>query len=308
MALIKENFQGDELNIFTGGIYKVINDFYPKYPKIYPEVFYEEKTSQGEMHNKFYNGLEYMEETHDNVESVTEDAFQEIGRVIVKPRTYSRQLVLGMDAVADDLAGVLRDVKKASTKIVKSDIDTKEYHAAQIFNNAASTTGGYDGVALASASHTATTGGNQSNYAATDLDESALNTAIIAMWNRKNDKNLPIRLTPEILYVSPTLFPTAWKIVNSMQVAGGSLNDKNWVNDVMNIKVIANPWLTDTDAWYLIAKENKMDGDGLVFYNREPLQTKIVTEESKRRHVVLYWSRYLFTWLDWRYVQVSVGA
>ena len=308
MALIKEQFQGDELNIFTGGIHKIFNDVYPKYPKIYPEIFATEKVSSGEMHDKFYNGLEYLEETSDNVDSVTEDAFQEIGRVIHKPKTFSRQLVLGMDAVSDDLGGVLKDVMKASKKIVKAEIDTKEYHAANIFNNATSTTGGYDGVALASASHTATVGGNQSNYAATDLDASALETAIVAMWNRKNDKNLPIKLTPGILLCSPTLYPTAVTVLKSKQKPGTSLNDENWVESEMGIKPVMNPWITDTDSWILIAKENMLEGDGLMYKDREALNFMLTTEPSRRRHVLVYWSRFLFTWGDWRYVQYSAGA
>ena len=108
---------------------------------------------------------------------------------------------------------------------------TIENVAAFLYNNAFVstyfTTG--DGVALASAAHTHTTGGTFSNVLtpAADLSESALEDLTIQIMGATSDRGLLINVMPKSLHVPRQELYNAQRILKSTQQSGTANNDVN---------------------------------------------------------------------------------
>lgn len=131
------------------------------------------------------------------------------------------------------------EISKLERDLNRSVDDTIETFAFGILNNATSAAQGYqtgfDGLALASASHTRLDGGAvQSNYANTALSYTALQDALVAMRKIKNDRGRPVRFDPKTLYISIDLMHTAEELLGSslnprVTTTSGS-DDRNAVN------------------------------------------------------------------------------
>jgi hypothetical protein len=151
---------------------------------------------------------------------------------------------------------------------------TKQVKAAAILNNGfnASFPGG-DGVALFSASHPLVSGGVNSNVpsVAADLNETALENAVIQIAAWTDERDLLITARPVKLVVPPSLQFVATRLLETSLRVGTADND---INAIMNNGSIpggytVNNFLTDPDAWFL-----KTDvPNGLKHFVRTPMST-----------------------------------
>ena len=151
---------------------------------------------------------------------------------------------------------------------------TKQVKAAAILNNGfnASFPGG-DGVALFSASHPLVSGGVNSNVpsVAADLNETALENAVIQIAAWTDERGLLITARPVKLIVPPSLQFVATRLLETSLRVGTADND---INAIMNNGSIpggytVNNFLTDPDAWFL-----KTDvPNGLKHFVRTPMST-----------------------------------
>ena len=117
------------------------------------------------------------------------------------------------EAFDDDLYDNIARAK--ATELGRAMADTKQVKGAATFNNGfnASFVGG-DGVPLFSAAHP-TIAGTFSNTVATDLSESALEDACIAISKFTNDRGILISARPVSLHIPPELSFIAEKILKS---------------------------------------------------------------------------------------------
>ena len=151
---------------------------------------------------------------------------------------------------------------------------TKQVKAAAILNNGfnAAFPGG-DGVALFSASHPLVSGGVNSNVpsVAADLNETALENAVIQIAAWTDERGLLITARPVKLIVPPSLQFVATRLLETSLRVGTADND---INAIMNNGSIpggytVNNFLTDPDAWFL-----KTDvPNGLKHFVRTPMST-----------------------------------
>jgi hypothetical protein len=132
---------------------------------------------------------------------------------------------------------------------------TAEYHAAQLFNNAFSTSyQGGDGKPLASTIHPRSDGGSvQSNKAAegATLGEANLYTALLALEGQLDDKGMKIATEAKILLVPRALKKTAEVLLKSDGKVETDYNNINYEGG-LGIKVIAWHYLTVATNWFLI--------------------------------------------------------
>tara|TARA_R110000737_G_scaffold4034_3_gene13306 strand:- start:3519 stop:4448 length:930 start_codon:yes stop_codon:yes gene_type:complete len=196
--------------------------------------------------------------------------------------------------------------KLRAKALARAMANTKQVKAANVFNNgfSASYLGG-DGVALFSASHPTIGDGNQSNtIGATDLSESALETALISISKIKDDRGILVGAGAESLHVPSDLVFTADQILNTpgTTTAGGSAAyAQNNINSVRNQGLVPSGWsqnrrFTDTNAWFL-----KTDcPNGTKMFNRVPLQTKMEPDFDTGNLRFKSRERYAFGWSDWR--------
>ena len=73
----------------------------------------------------------------------------------------------------------------------------------------------------------------------------------------------------------------ALRIVNSTALPGSADNDVNAIKQARKIKVVVNPLLTDTDAWFVVAKNPKMHG--FKAYERVALQQLAPVDDPRTR-------------------------
>jgi phage major head subunit gpT-like protein len=194
--------------------------------------------------------------------------------------------------------------------LVDSVARTKEYYAAQIFNNMFTVAGGYqsggDGEYLGSLSHPLTGGGTYQNILTTaaDLGFGSLEEALYTMRLTVGDRNELLDLEPKVLVVPPQLERTAWELVNSMGRADTANRADNWMK-TQNLRVVVWSKLTDSDAWFLLTDKSQA---GLVFYDRNNLETDSDRDFKTKDFMYSVYTRFSVGWTDWRGIFGTPGA
>ena len=156
---------------------------------------------------------------------------------------------------------------------------TKQVKAASVLNNGFSAAyPGGDGVALFSTAHPLVSGGTNSNTPATpaDLNETALENAVIQIAAWTDERGLLIAAKPVKLVIPPALMFVAKRLLDTELRVGTTDNDINAIKQMGAIPggYTVNHFLTDANGWFLttdvpnglkhferIALQNSMDGD-----------------------------------------------
>lgn len=196
-------------------------------------------------------------------------------------------------ALEDDRHDVLADHAKwfmFSARVVQ------EKRAAIAFNNGFTSETTPDGVSVFNASHVLKGGGTARNQlsVAADLSWTSLQQALVD-WQRETKfeagQNM-MAVEDLILHVPPELEFTAAKLVNSTLQPGVADNDLNTIRTLRNITVVKNVYLTDTDAWFLMAG-NKTHG--FCSYTRVPMSMEPAMIDPRTRNR-LYPVRFRQSW------------
>ncbi len=223
--------------------------------------------------------------------------------------TYGLGYIVTREAIEDNQYRQLSE--RRSMELARSMATTKCIVHANVLNRgfSGSYVGG-DGVALFSASHP-TIAGNQSNLlTAADLSESALETAVSRIMLLENARGLKIGAQPQTLIIHPNDWATATRILES-DLQSGSASDTTNTNNVNALKakgmikqVVIDPYLTDTDAWFVTTDIPY----GLLSFQRRAMEFKqdndFDTENAKAKAT----ERYVAGWADFRGIFGSAGA
>ena len=133
---------------------------------------------------------------------------------------------------------------------------TKQVKGAAILNNAFSAAYTYgDGVALCSTAHPLVSGGTNSNRptVSVDLNETALESAVIQIAAWTDERGLLIAAKPKKLVIPPALQFVATRLLETSLRNGTTDNDINAIKNNGSIPegYAINHFLTDTTAWFL---------------------------------------------------------
>ena len=133
---------------------------------------------------------------------------------------------------------------------------TKQVKGAAILNNAFSAAFTYgDGVALCSTAHPLVSGGTNSNRptVGVDLNETALEAAVIQIAAWTDERGLLIAAKPKKLVIPPALQFVATRLLETSLRVGTTDNDINAIKNNGSIPegYAINHFLTDTTAWFL---------------------------------------------------------
>ena len=232
------------------------------------------------------------------------------------PVTYNHLTFGGGEAVtyemySDDEYNV---IKKAPARLARAKSRTKEQYGADILNFGFTYGGGGsaffnggDGKALFAADHPLKSGGTQSNMTTADLDEDALENALVTMRATKDNKGELMMVQPDTLVVPPALEKEARILLESQQRTGTANNDINPYKG--RLKLVVWDFLgaaaggSDT-AWFVIDSTQ----NGLTWFNRDDrgLEGPEYDFDTKtaKWSVVARWSA---GFSDWRGVYGSKG-
>ena len=197
--------------------------------------------------------------------------------------------------------------KRRTAKLARAARATHETVAANVYNNAFSSSFlGADGVALISASHPTPTG-NQSNApTAADMSEAAIEDAITLIMKMTDAMSLKEDLKAMSLHYPPDLWAEANRIVKSI------LQNDSAQNAVNVIKLTGqfpnglkpNTYFTDSDAWFIRTDEP----DSLVHYQREPLSSDEDGAFDNKVQKYACYERWAAKWGNWRGLVASQGV
>lgn len=130
----------------------------------------------------------------------------------------------------------------------------EEKRAAILWNNGFSSEQSPDGVSIFNSAHVLKGGGTARNILGTpaDLSATSLEQALIDLQTETKVEagQLVAPATSLLLHIPPALEFTAHRLINSQLRPGVADNDVNALKE-RNWSVVVNPYLTDTDAWFL---------------------------------------------------------
>jgi len=176
---------------------------------------------------------------------------------------------------------------------------TKQVKGASVLNNAfTSGVNGGDGVVLCSTAHPLVNGGTNSNRptAGIDLNETAIEAAVIQIAAWTDERGLLIAARPRKLVIPPAYMFVAKRLFGSDLRPGGADNDVNAIR-VMNVVpqgTSVNHFLTDTNAWFLLTD----CPNGLKHFNRVSMSTNMEGDFETGNVRYKARERYSFGWSD----------
>lgn len=226
----------------------------------------------------------------------------------ITPLEYGLGFLWTETSMEDDEYGVLAQYARwlgFSMRVLQ------ETRAAYVFNNCFSAQTTADGVALSSTSHTLKRGGTASNKlsAASDLSFAALQQMRADMRNNtKLESGQLVRPASNVyLWCSPSDEWNAHMIVKAVKKPGSADNDPNPANDLMDITVASWEYLTDSDAWGLIAKQASAHGLMQITRLAPKINPQGIDWKTGNRIVTIR-SREHFDAFDWRNFAATQGA
>lgn len=203
------------------------------------------------------------------------------------------------------------ELKKKAYYLTFSMRQVEDKTAADVFNNGFTTQVTADAVALFSTAHLLKRGGTAKNRPSTDADLSvtSLSQAFIdlATDTKIESGQLGMPPTEYLLHVPSQSEFIAHRVIASTGLPGSADNDVNPVKARRQITIVVNPFLTDTDSWFLVPVSSERHG--LIYLERIPI-TMVTPDNDPLTGDRLYKLRCRKTWdsMDWRNTYGTVGA
>jgi hypothetical protein len=201
------------------------------------------------------------------------------------------------EAVEDNLYDSLS--ARYTKALARSMANTKQVRAANVLNNGfnAGFAGG-DGVSLFNASHPLVSGGVNSNTqaVATDLNETALENAVIQIAAWTDERGLLIASKPRKLVIPPALQFVATRLLDTELRVATADNDINALrtNGAIPEGYTVNHFLTDDNAYFLTTDVP----NGMKHFERTPLTTSMDGDFDTGNVRYKARERYSFGWSD----------
>lgn len=243
-------------------------------------------------------------------EDTPTDSFVQGYNRTFRPLKYGLGIAASQELVEDDKVGI---VSKRSTKLSDSIFQAREIQAASVFNNAFDTTNypGSDAVCLCSSAHPLVkAGGTQSNIlsVAADLDVTSLELALTD-WEliKTHEGFLQMLPTPRVLVASQNRWNVAEILKSQMRsdTANNTANAFKYTETGGVIEPVVWPYLTDSDAWFLVAPPDETE---TLWLDRKAPYTKADYVEKNETGYVYMRYRATVGFFGWKGVYGTPGA
>ena len=229
-------------------------------------------------------------------QAIAYDNAQEAWTARYNHETIALGFAITEEAVEDNLYDSLS--KRYTKALARAMAYTKQVKAASTLNNGFSAlyVGG-DGQPLFSAVHPLVNGDTNSNrLAASDLNETSLEAAVIQIAGWTDERGLLIAAKPRKLIVPPALMFTAKRLLDTELRVGTADNDINALKAMGSIPegYTVNHYLTDTNAWFLTTDVP----NGMKHFVRSPLANSMDGDFDTGNVRYKSRERYSFGWSD----------
>lgn len=230
--------------------------------------------------------------------AIAYDNAQEAWTARYNHQTIALGFSLTEEAVEDNLYDTLS--ARYTKALARAMAYTKQVKAASVLNNGFSggVYAGGDGVALFSTAHPLVDGGTNSNTqsTATDLNETALENAVIQIAAWTDERGLLIAAQPRKLVVPPGNQFVATRLLETELRVSTADNDINAIKNNGSIPegYTINHFLTDPDAYFLTTDVP----NGMKHFVRTPLSTSMDGDFDTGNVRYKARERYSFGWSD----------
>jgi len=231
--------------------------------------------------------------------AIAYDNAQEAFTARYNHQTIALGFSLTEEAVEDNLYDTLS--ARYTKALARAMAYTKQVKAAAVLNNGFTNSAAYyggDGVPLFSTSHPTVAGGVNSNTqsTATDLNETALENAVIQIAAWTDERGLLIAAQPRKLVVPPGNQFVATRLLETELRVSTADNDINAIKNNGSIPegYTINHFLTDSDAYFLTTDVP----NGMKHFVRTPLSTSMDGDFDTGNVRYKARERYSFGWSD----------
>jgi len=239
--------------------------------------------------------------------SIQYDVAQEAWTARYTHETIAMGFAITEEAVEDNLYDSLS--ARYTKALARGVAYTKQVKAAAVLNNAFNSSyAGGDAVELCSTAHPLVSGGTNANEpsVAVDLNETALENAVIDIAAWTDERGLLIAARPRKLIIPPALQFTACRILDTtlrVETADNDINALKYKGSIPEGYGVMHH-LTDTDAWFLTTDVP----NGLKHFTRAPLKTGMDVDFDTGNARYKARERYSFGWSDPLAIYGSPGA
>lgn len=288
------------------GLNKLFGLEYKKYEDEHSMVFDTENSDRSFEEEQKLSGLGAAPVKREGA-AIAYDTAQEAWTARYTHETIAMGFAITEEAIEDNLYDQLS--ARYTKSLARGMAYTKQVKAAAILNNAfnSSFLGG-DGKELCATDHPLVSGGTNANEptVATDLNETALENAVIEIAEWTDERGLLIAARPKKLIIPPALQFVATRILQTEGRVGTADNDLNALktNGAIPEGYGVMHHLTDTDAWFLTTDIP----NGLKHFVRAPLKTGMDTDFDTGNYRYKSRERYSFGWSDPLAIYGSPGA
>ena len=279
---------------------------YARYGEEHKEIFETETSERSFEEETKLSGFSAAPVKNEG-SAIAYDNAQEVFTSRYNHETIALGFSLTEEAVEDNLYDSLS--ARYTKALARAMAYTKQTKAAAVLNNGFDTDyPGGDGKPLFSASHPLVSGGTNSNIptVAVDLNETALEDAVIQIAAWTDERGLLIAAKPKKLIIPPSLMFVATRLLETELRVSTADNDINAIKSNGSIPegYAVNHFLTDPDAWFLSTDVP----NGLKHFVRVPLATSSDGDFDTGNMRFKARERYSFGWSDSLGMYGSEGA
>lgn len=279
---------------------------YARYGEEHKEIFETETSERSFEEETKLSGFSAAPVKNEG-SAIAYDNAQEVFTARYNHETIALGFSLTEEAIEDNLYDSLS--ARYTKALARAMSYTKQTKAAAILNNGFDTDyPGGDGQPLFSASHPLVSGGTNSNIPSTpaDLNETALENAVIQIAGWTDERGLLIAAKPRKLVIPPSLQFVATRLLETELRVSTADNDINAIKSNGSIPegYTVNHFLTDTDAWFLTTDVP----NGLKHFVRTPMSTNMDGDFDTGNVRYKARERYSFGWSDPLGMYGSEGA
>jgi len=279
---------------------------YARYGEEHKEIFETETSERSFEEETKLSGFSAAPVKNEG-SAIAYDNAQEVFTARYNHETIALGFSLTEEAIEDNLYDSLS--ARYTKALARAMAYTKQTKAAAILNNGFDTDyPGGDGQPLFSDSHPLVSGGTNSNIpaVATDLNETALENAVIQIAAWTDERGLLIAAKPRKLVIPPSLQFVATRLLETELQVNTADNNINAIKSNGSIPegYTINHFLTDTDAWFLTTDVP----NGMKHFVRTPLAQSMDGDFDTGNVRYKARERYSFGWSDPLGMYGSVGA
>ena len=278
---------------------------YNTYPEEHKEIYEmdtSERSFEEEVKLSGFNAAPVKPEG----QAVSYDSAQESYTARYAHETVALAFSITEEAMEDNLYDSLG--KRYTKALARSAAHTKQVKGAALLNTGFTAFLSGDGQFLMDTDHPLAGGGTQRNRptVAVDLNETALENAVIDIAAYVDERGLLIAAMPRKLIVPSALQFVATRILESHLRVGTADNDANALYNNSSIPegYAVNHYLTDVDAWFV-----RTDcPNGMKYFQRTPMTTSMDGDFNTGNVRYKCRERYVFGVSDYLGIYGSPGA